>query len=115
MQMKQLATKKESNNSAHFQREVHRSFFRNDGVSFFKPSGQQSIQTKPDDKHDLTSSLLTGDPILEKTFDHETVVGQFTNSKGSHVKKIQEALIQLGIELSKFGADEKFGKETEDG
>lgn len=115
MQVKQPTAKKESNNPAHFQRDVQRPFFRNNSVSFFKPSGQQSIQTKPDDKHDLASSQLTGDPILEKTFDHETVVGQFTNSKGTHVKKIQEALIQLGIDLSKFGADEKFGKETEDG
>lgn len=73
------------------------------------------IQRTPGDKHDLTSTSLGGDPILESTFDNETVVGKFSHSNGEHVKRIQQALISLGIELPKFGADEKFGTETENG
>ncbi|MFM9910771.1 MAG: M35 family metallo-endopeptidase, partial [Chitinophagaceae bacterium] len=69
----------------------------------------------PNDKHDLTATQLSGNPILEKTFDNEAIVGKFSNAKGEHVKKIQEALIQLGIALTQFGADEKFGTETENG
>lgn len=73
------------------------------------------IQRTPDDKHDLTSTSLAGDPILESTFDNEAVIGRFANSNGTHVKRIQQALISLEIELPKFGADEKYGSETEAG
>lgn len=94
--------------------------FKESNKSFLAPGPgkQQSsrqIQLKLDDKHDLTATSLSGDPILEKTFDNEAIVGKFSNSKGSHVRKIQEALLQLGITLSDFGADEKFGSETEKG
>lgn len=97
-----------------------RLFAETNASSFFKPgSVQQSppnqIQLAPGDKHDLTATALSGDPILEKTFDNEAIVGRFSNAKGSHVKKIQEALMQLGIALSEFGADEQFGTETEKG
>ena len=76
-------------------------------------ANNKKVQRLPDDKHDLTATLLSGDPILEKTFDNEAVIGKFSNSKGEHVERIQKALIQLGIELPQFGADGKYGTETE--
>ena len=35
-------------------------------------------------------------------------------SEGNEVKQVQEALLALGYELPKFGADSKFGKETDE-
>ncbi len=101
-----------------FQMNAHKNFFKNSHTSFFKPGSSKpasQIQLAPGDKHDLTATQLSGDPILEKAFDNEAIIGKFSNSKGSHVKKIQEALIELGIELPASGADEKFGTETENG
>ncbi|MBK8553605.1 MAG: DUF4157 domain-containing protein [Ignavibacteria bacterium] len=83
--------------------------------SFSNINSVHNIQRKPDDKHDLTSIDLKGDAILEKTFDNEALIGKFSNSKGTHVGKIQEGLIRLGIDLPIFGADEKYGSETEKG
>ena len=102
--------------SPFFQRKTGTDFFNNPATSFFKPvTGKSSpaVQMSPGDKHDLTAIKLSGDPILEKTFDNETIVGKFSHAKGEHVRRIQEALLQLGIGLPLFGADEKFGSETE--
>ena len=73
----------------------------------------KTIQRAPNDKHDLTATSLSGDPILEKTFDNEAIIGKFANSKGEHVKRIQEALLQLGIGVGEAGADSKYGTDTE--
>lgn len=98
-----------------FQNKVDNNFFNPSKNSFFTLTGSSTVQLLPDDKHDLTATQLSGDPILEKTFDNETTISPFRNSKGSHVKKIQEALIQLGIALNQFGADEQYGTETANG
>jgi hypothetical protein len=103
------------NYSPFFQRKAENNFFQSSDTSFFNSASTPQIQLAPGDKHDLTATALSGDPILEKAFDNEAVIGKFSNAKGTHVKKIQEALLQLGIALPEFGADEKFGKETEDG
>jgi len=71
---------------------------------------EPAIQRTPVDKHELTSTQLSGDPILKKVFDNESVIGM--NAIGGHVKRIQEGLMQLGIGLPIFGADSKFGEET---
>jgi peptidoglycan hydrolase-like protein with peptidoglycan-binding domain len=107
--------------SPFFQKERNQSLFTESNSSFFSPRTLQKnnqsnqIQLKPDDKHDLTATQLSGNPILEKTFDNETTISPFRNSSGEHVKKIQEALIQLGIALNQFGADEQYGTETSNG
>ena len=87
------------------------------GQRFFtkQPGVVPSIQTEPGDKHDLTAVQLSGDPILEKTFDNEAIVGKSSNANGDQVARIQSALMQLGIELPVFGADAMFGTETENG
>jgi peptidoglycan hydrolase-like protein with peptidoglycan-binding domain len=100
-----------------FQRKKDNFLFNQNQISFFSPgsfvkASPAQIQLTPNDGHDLTATQLSGDPILEKTFDNEVIVGKFANSKGGHVKKIQEALIQLGIPLPQFGADEQYGNET---
>ena len=75
--------------------------------------GDNNIQRAPGDKHDLTSAQLSGNTKLEECFDREGKIGK--PEKGDHVKKIQEALIQLGISLPKFGADSDYGTETANG
>ena len=76
-------------------------------------SAPKSIQRQPGDKHDLTATSLSGDPILEKTFDNEAIIGKFSNGNGEHVRRIQEALLQLGLDVGEAGADSKYGKDTE--
>ena len=73
-------------------------------------ASSDTIQRK-EDKHDLNSKELAGDPILEQCFDGPRAV--VNPEVGLHVKRIQEGLIRLGIELPEFGVDGKYGKETE--
>ena len=106
--------------SRFFQRSGENDFIKNANTSFFAPAvishkSSNNIQLTPGDQHDLTATSLSGDPILEKAFDNEAIIGKFSNSKGNHVRKIQNGLLQLGIALPTFGADEKFGTETENG
>ena len=70
----------------------------------------KQIKRAPGDQHDLTSAALSGNTKLEECFDRDREIGK--PSKGDHVRKIQEALIQLGIALPKFGADSDYGTET---
>ncbi|HYE54012.1 MAG TPA: M35 family metallo-endopeptidase [Chitinophagaceae bacterium] len=97
-------------------------FFRQqntkEGANFFAPGSsvsffQPAIQRAAEDKHDLTSAKLSGNDELEATFDNERAIGR--PAKGEHVKKLQEALITLGIPLPKFGADSDYGTETANG
>jgi peptidoglycan hydrolase-like protein with peptidoglycan-binding domain len=81
-------------------------------VSFYESAGDTpSVQMAPGDKHDLTSAGLADDPKLEKVFDAEAIVA--IPHMGEHVRKIQQALLDLGIELPEYGADGIFGTETE--
>ena len=61
---------------------------------------------------DLTATRFSGNTILERVFDGTTVVSTQTNSRGTHVRLIQEALLALGYTLPLFGADGIFGNET---
>jgi hypothetical protein len=124
--MKQALQKKESNSSFNhafagneskkpfFGKRETDNFFSRPGQPFVSRSQNNLIQTAPGDKHDLTATKLGGDPVLEKTFDNEMVVSRFVNSRGNHVKLLQEALIQLGMSLPVSGADSKYGTETAD-
>jgi peptidoglycan hydrolase-like protein with peptidoglycan-binding domain len=76
-----------------------------------KPEGRADTIQRKEDKHDLSSKELAGDPILEQCFDGPRAV--VNPEVGLHVKRIQEGLIRLGIELPEFGVDGKYGKETE--
>ena len=74
-----------------------------------------SIQTKAiqrtiGDGHDLTAERFAGDIELEAVFDREKLLK--SGASGDGVRKIQQALIDLGFNLNKFGADGIFGNET---
>ncbi|GAB2835103.1 eCIS core domain-containing protein [Ferruginibacter profundus] len=75
-----------------------------------------SIQTKRiqrtiGDGHDLTALRFKGDAILEGCFDNERVLK--IGAKGEAVRKLQQALVDAGFPLPKFGVDGDFGSETE--
>jgi hypothetical protein len=81
-------------------------------ISFFENTGGSKVQAALDDKHNLTESSFAGDPVLERVFDAETIVK--VPDHGEHVRKIQQALIDLDIELPEFGVDASYGNETRD-
>jgi peptidoglycan hydrolase-like protein with peptidoglycan-binding domain len=63
------------------------------------------------DVHDLKSSRFAGDEVLEACYDKERVLRR--GDSGPAVKKVQEALIILGIPVPRVGASGVFGDETE--
>ena len=68
------------------------------------------IQRDTDDKHNLTSAVLSGNKRLELVFDAKSIVKM--PDEGEHVTKLQQALVNVGIQLPKFGIDGKYGNET---
>jgi hypothetical protein len=70
----------------------------------------KTIQRDVDDKHNLTSAVLSGNARLEKCFDAKSIV--MMPDKGEHVTKLQQALVNVGIQLPEFGVDGKYGDET---
>lgn len=69
-----------------------------------------NLQFTIGDGHDLTSARFAGDPVLEACLDNEQIL-QSGNS-GPAVILIQQALIDAGFPLPRFGADGDFGNET---
>lgn len=69
------------------------------------------VQRTVGDSHDLQSPRFSGDTVLEGCFDNEQLLRLGAN--GPAVKKLQQALIDAGFGLSKFGVDGKFGSETQ--
>ncbi|AKB19602.1 MULTISPECIES: peptidoglycan-binding protein [unclassified Methanosarcina] len=63
------------------------------------------------DGHDLKSLRFADDDVLEACYDNERVLRK--GDSGSPVKKVQEALILLGIPVPKVGANGILGDETE--
>ncbi|AKB31723.1 hypothetical protein MSSAC_3203 [Methanosarcina siciliae C2J] len=63
------------------------------------------------DGHDLKSRIFAGDEVLQACYDNERVLQR--GDSGSAVKKVQEALMILGIPVPKVGANGVFGGETE--
>ncbi|HEY9599168.1 MAG TPA: peptidoglycan-binding domain-containing protein, partial [Cyanophyceae cyanobacterium] len=74
------------------------------------PDGKESLQRKMGDGHDLSAPRFAGDSVLEACFDNETLLK--VGSSGSGVVKLQQALIDAGFPLPKYGADGQFGAET---
>ena len=70
----------------------------------------KKIQRTIGDGHDLVALRFKGDGVLEACFDNERVLT--TGAKGSAVSKIQQALVDAGFPLPKFGVDGDFGSET---
>ncbi len=63
-----------------------------------------------EDSDNLTSKKFSGNAILEAVYDGKTIT--MKGASGGHVKLIQEALIEQGFKLPKYGADGIFGNET---
>ena len=62
------------------------------------------------EKHELTSEVLSGNKRLELVFDAKSIVK--IPDEGEHVTKLQQALVNIGIQLPKFGIDGKYNDET---
>lgn len=62
------------------------------------------------DGNDLQSPRFSGDNVLEACLDNEQVLSN--GSSGAAVALIQQALIDAGFPLPRFGADGIFGNET---
>ena len=73
-------------------------------------AGPPSLQRTIGDGHDLTSPRFASDGQLEAVFDGERLL-RF-GATGAHVTKVQQALIDFGFPLPRFGADGKFKSET---
>lgn len=69
-----------------------------------------ALQRTIGDGHDLRSPRFSGDVLLEAVFDGEALIT--VGARGGAVRKIQEALLDQGFELPRFGADGVFGSET---
>lgn len=63
------------------------------------------------DGHDLSARRFSGNLILEAVFDGERSLQR--GASGTSVRLIQESLVAQGHALPRFGADGKFGPETE--
>ncbi len=73
-------------------------------------SGPGLVQRTIGDGHDLKSPRFAGDPVLEAVFDNERLL--HIGSRGEAVRKIQQALVDAGFALPRFGVDGIFGPET---
>ncbi len=84
---------------------------RTDAASSTGTAGSPSIQRRLGDGHDLVAGRFAGDPVLEACFDNERLLA--SGARGPAVLKIQQALIDAGFPLARFGADGVFGAETD--
>src|SRR5262245_37241225 len=69
------------------------------------------LQRRIGDGHDLQAPRFAGDPVLEACFDNEQLL-RF-GSQGPAVAKIQQALVDAGVPLPRFGVDGIFRSETQ--
>ena len=58
----------------------------------------------------LRSARFAGDPTLEAVLNHSTKLQK--GSTGTAVVKVQQALLDLGFQMPRFGADGSYGDET---
>jgi peptidoglycan hydrolase-like protein with peptidoglycan-binding domain len=79
-------------------------------VHTVQQSEQQQIQRVVGDGHDLGSPRFSCDPDLEGSFDNERLLR--SGSRGPAVKVVQQALVDDGFPLPRFGVDGEFGDET---
>ncbi|HRI60468.1 MAG TPA: DUF4157 domain-containing protein [Saprospiraceae bacterium] len=71
---------------------------------------RKMVQRTIGDGHDLTSPRFAGDPTLEACFDDQARLAK--NARGESVRKIQQALIDLGFDLGPTGVDGEYGDFT---
>jgi peptidoglycan hydrolase-like protein with peptidoglycan-binding domain len=76
-----------------------------------QPGGAERIQRTIGDGHDLTAPRFSGNAVLEAVYDNERVLRN--GHRGTAVRLLQQALLDSGMELPRFGVDGIFGAETE--
>jgi peptidoglycan hydrolase-like protein with peptidoglycan-binding domain len=74
------------------------------------PTTASNIQRQAT-KHNLTATRFIGNAVLEEVYDRKRSLRN--GDSGVAVRLIQESLIAQGFSLPVFGADSKFGAETE--
>jgi peptidoglycan hydrolase-like protein with peptidoglycan-binding domain len=79
-------------------------------ISGLLPASVSYIQRQAA-KHNLTATRFIGNAILEEVYDGKRLLRN--GDSGVAVRLIQESLIAQGFALPVFGADSKFGSETE--
>lgn len=72
-------------------------------------SRQPAVQRQ----ENLRATRFSRNRLLELAFDGGTTISQRRNSRGAHVRLIQQSLLARGYALPVFGADGDFGAETE--
>lgn len=73
--------------------------------------GENRVQRRMGDGHDLTATRFAGNAVLEAVYDDERLLQR--GSAGTAVRLVQESLLAQGYALPLFGADGDFGAETE--
>ncbi len=68
------------------------------------------VQRTIGDGHDLQAARFAGDAVLEACFDDERLLQ--SGNRGAAVETLQQALIDAGFPLPRFGVDGIFGSET---
>jgi hypothetical protein len=74
------------------------------------PDGQ--VQRSRNDRNNLDATRFAGNQILEAAYDGESVVMIGQNDSGTHVRLLQQSLLDMGYTLPEFGVDGQFGEET---
>ena len=69
------------------------------------------LQRDLNDGHNLKSLRFSGDSVLEACYDNERYLS--SGSRGPAVVKLQQALVDAGFPLLRFGVDGIFGSETD--
>ena len=85
-----------------------------DGKSYYKRGDSdwtELYEVRIAKVHDMKSPRFADDPTLQSVFRGERLLQ--SGDEGSAVEKIQQALIDAGFPLPKYGADSDFGGETE--
>lgn len=72
---------------------------------------REQVQRTIGDGHDLVSPRFSGNARCEAAFDNERTIQR--GSDGTHVRLLQQALLDMGYTLPGFGVDGIFGAETE--
>jgi len=102
----QLSRRREQDPSARLQQTVGNRALSN----LLLRTPEKLVQRKLNDGHDLTAARFSRNLVLEAVYDNERLLK--TGDTGTPVRLLQQALLDAGFELPRFGVDGIFGPET---
>lgn len=105
----QLSRRREQDPAARLQQTVGNRALSNLLVSRRRTS-ERLVQRTLNDGHDLTAERFSKNLVLEAVYDNERLLK--SGDSGTAVRLLQQALLDAGFELPRFGVDGKFGPET---